>query len=1222
MKEYSAPSRILSLSGTWKLSADGVKEIPSKVPGDVLDDLRSAGLIKDPCYRMDYLDCVWCGEKEWVCRKIFRGSFPADEMHDLVFDGLSYVAEIELNGKHLATHKTMMRGLRIPVAGILRDNAENELVVRLKAFNKEELNTPVISFWSDWSEGVYDSRFAAMRGAGRKAHYSYGWDWTHGLPSCGIWRDVRVESFAVARPEKIFAETSPDGRIRLSFQLHTELEDILDCRAALEIREKETGKPVFSAAYPVKLGPGETEYVFDAQVDSPELWYPAGYGKQALYELRLQIFSGMREVASFRHRFAFRLFEIEEKRFTEKQGLFQFRVNGIPVFANGGNWVPPDMLPGTVGRERLRHLIALAAECGYNYLRVWGGGYYESDDFYDLCDEAGIMVWQDFMFGGPEVPEFDPAFRAECRREAEEVVCRLRRHPCICVWCGSNETDEFYLVDRNCKRERPGGYYYGWTLLHRDFPEIVRRLVPDAVYIPSCPFMGTAAPAGTENNAHGFGTCHTQWLPQFSPDEAFDRTVIPTFMNEFYGMCPVPASSVKRFLLPEDLDCYCNPVFSAHNMLEVQRNDEWGQIFRHLCFHDPRRRFDVPLAELLRGFEICAEELMTRYLALLRRNRKYCGGAGYWQFNSAYPMINCDIVDYYGLPKASYYAVKRAAVRTAPVLAVYDDRFDVYMVNNSAVSATGALHAALKDFYGNTLAEERKTVSLEPECSKKIFSVPRGSAVPCGSFAWAEWRGENGSSAETHRFFRDPRELRFPEAEVAIRRLTENEVVLRSNRFARRVSVTPYDTACYPSDNFFDLYPGAEKRIVFSSPLRETIRVEYENCAGRSPYVTGMRKTQNPEDDFWEIELYNPGREGRSVSVSVECENCDFECASELFIPAEETALFSIRLRSALFREYPFSVPVTLHFGETVLLETFSRISLEPVLHHGVLNLRNAWEKPLPLPRLEYRAKYADGTDFVSVMPGTVLRKGERRRFDFDVPESILPDSAVLCGGDSPIAFFESKYSPENWWSCLNARPFDGGDFPLVPAGAPLSGCRIRANEHAQFLSPMPESRAELCLFWEKGEDLIRMTLYVRGIPYSQPYEGERVWRAACIELLIGTADKRNWRDLSLALTEAGPQICLRRSSGKDCRGLVPRDAASLEVLRSGEHDLMTYRLELHPSLLGMPELSSAKEFRFGMALRYPDKNALQIYKGINYGNGLRDAGLATMNRRLEETIH
>ena len=129
MKEYSAPSRILSLSGTWKLSADGVKEIPSKVPGDVLDDLRSAGLIKDPCSRMDYLDCVWCGEKEWVCRKIFRGSFPAGEMHDLVFDGLSYVAEIELNGKHLATHKTMMRGLRIPVAGILRDKDDSSSLI-------------------------------------------------------------------------------------------------------------------------------------------------------------------------------------------------------------------------------------------------------------------------------------------------------------------------------------------------------------------------------------------------------------------------------------------------------------------------------------------------------------------------------------------------------------------------------------------------------------------------------------------------------------------------------------------------------------------------------------------------------------------------------------------------------------------------------------------------------------------------------------------------------------------------------------------------------------------------------------------------------------------------------------------------------------------------------------------------------------------------------------
>lgn len=1214
MKRHSASNRTLSLSGIWTLSADGVKEIPAKVPGDVLDDLRTAKIIKDPCFRMDYFDCVWCGEKEWVYRRTFQGDFPPSEIHDLVFDGLSYVAEIELNGHHLATHRTMMRGLRIPVNGLLRDQMENELVVRVKAFNEEELATPVISFWSNWSEGIYDSRFAVMRGAGRKANYSYGWDWTHGLPTCGIWRDVRLESFAVARAEKIFVKATQDGRVQLSFLLHTNLSDIIDCDAELEIRESGTEQLACSARYPIKLGPGDTEYELAAKVDSPHLWYPAGYGEQSLYELRLRIFSSDRSVAEFSNRFGFRSFEIEEKCFSEKQGIFQFLVNGIPVFANGGNWVPPDMLPGIVTKERLRHLIQLAKEAGYNYLRIWGGGYYESDDFYDLCDEAGIMVWQDFMFGGPEVPEFDPRFRAECRREVEEAVTRLHRHPCICVWCGSNETDEFYLVPQNCKRQRPGGHYYGWNLLHRDFPEIVSRLLPAAVYIPSCPYMGKVAPEGTANNATGFGTSHTEWLPQFASDEAFDQTVVPTFLNEFYGMCPLPASSVRRFLLPEDQDSYHNPVFSAHNMLEVQRNDEWGQIFRHLCFHDSSRRFDVPLPELLNGFEICAEELMTRYLGILRRNRKFCGGFAYWQFNSAYPMINCDLVDYYGLPKASYYAQKRASARIAPVMAIYDDRIDVYMVNNSARTAEGTLRAVQEDFCGNIKMEQAKTLSIPPECSEKIFSMPRNRAdTPADSFARAEWRNTNGTTAETHRFFCDPRELRLPEARVTIVRQNGRETVLRSDRFARRVVLSPYEQKCYPSDNFFDLYPGREKRIEFSAPLTAPLAIRYENHAGRAPYVVDMQKTKNPEDDLWRIKVYNPRHEDCTIPVSVESGSCEYECASSLAVPAEQTAELTVRLRTDCFRTYPFSVPVTLHLGETVLLESFSRMDFESILHHGVLHLQNKWQKPLTLPCLTYQATRTDGTEFRAQMPHAVLHSQESCTFDFQPPADILPDTAVLRSETSALRFFESKYPPDVWWSAMNASPFDGGDFPVVPLGSPLCGRRIRANEHTQYLLPQPESQAELSLFWEMGDDMLRMTLYVRNIPYHQPYEEERVWRATCVELLIGTRDRQHWRDWSLALTKAGPQVFLRRSSGKSESGPLPRNAGRLEVVRSEERSVMMYRLTLHPSLAGIPELAHTTAFRFGLALRYPDANALQIYKGINYGNGLRDAGLAVL---------
>ncbi len=1208
-------NRFLSLSGEWVLGADGVDCIPAHVPSDVLDDLRAAGLIKDPCHRMDYLDCVWCGKKEWVYRKVFTGNFPEGEIHELVFDALSYIAEVSLNGRHLATHRTMMRELRIPVAGILRDGAENELVVKVRAFNEAELDTPVISFWSNWSEGIFDPRLAAKRGAGRKANYSYGWDWTHGLPTCGIWRDVRVESYPVARPARVFADARPDGGIDLSFELHTRLREVIDGTALLSIRRKGgTGGVVFSAEYPLTLGPGVTEYHLAARLESPQLWHPAGHGGQPLYELALEIADGGRRLTEFETSFGFRSFEIEERRYNDSQGLFQFRVNGQPVFANGGNWVPPDMLPGTVTAERLRHLLKLATEAGYNYLRVWGGGYYESDCFYDLCDEAGIMVWQDFMFGGPEVPDFDPAFRAEVRREAEEVVARLRRHPCLCVWCGSNETDEFYLEAKNCKMRRPNGGYYGWTLLHEDIPQIVSRMVPSAVYIPSCPYRGKAAPEGTANNAVGFGTCHAEWLPQFESDEAFDRTVVPTFMNEFYGMCPLPESSARRFLSPEDQGDYNNPVFAAHNMLEVQRNDEWGQIFRHLCFHDRRRRFELPLPELLNGFGICAEELMTRYLALFRRNRKYCGGTAYWQFNSAYPMINCDIVDYYGVPKASWYATRRASVRVAPILAVYDDRIDVYMSNISGKAESGELSAALKSFRGEVISGQRRRVVAAPESSELVLSIPRGGGCDATrAFAWAQWRGDDGQEAQTHRYLCVPRELKLPEAEVEIVRRDRRSVTLRSSAFARRVIISPYDRGCYPSDNFFDLYPGCEKTVLFSAPADGQITVEHENRPGRGPYVCALEKIRNPGDDIWELELYNPGMEASVVPIRVQGDDCEHECPPSVEIPADGTARVTIRLRANLFRRHPIAIPVDIHVGGAVLLETFFRMDFGNVLSHGVLRLQNCWEKPLAIPGVEYRARLADGTELRSAMPPVVLQKGQSAAFDFRVPRDILPDTAVISCGDSQNRIFESKCDFASWWRKMDVRPFDGGDFPVVPLGSPLRGCSIRADDHVHFLRPCPDSRAQLNLFWELGTDVIRMTLYVRGIPFWQPYEGTRVWRATCVELIVGTADRREWRDLSLALTERGPQICLRRTSGTEPGGLLDSRCGRLEVLRSVEDDLTIYRLELFPSGLGMPALSGARAFRFGIAMRYPDANAMQIYNGINYGNGLSRAGLAAL---------
>ena len=473
-----------NLNGDWRLVCDDGREFPARVPGDVHLDLMRAGVIPDPNIRMNFKECRWIGDHTWSWHRDFPASPAPGKKFELVFDGLAYVAEIFVNGTLADKHKTMHRPCRLDVSKFLKDG-ENHLEVRLAPFDPSEADVPLITCpLTGWADAINKPEVCPKRGAGRKAEYTYGWDWAQWLPVCGIWRGCRLECNDFARVCNPYFRTTNEGAVNFTFQLDSVLRNVADAHCTLTIRRN--GAVVAEKSEEIVLGYGVWNYEIETSVSSPELWFPLGYGAQPLYDAELTITADCGSLTQ-KFRFAFRTVEVEQKVVSEHQEIFRFRINGKSIFAKGGNWIPSDIIPGRITDGLVRQLVSLAADAGINYLRIWGGGCYEQALFYDLCDEYGIMVWQDFMFSGSEIPDFLPEFHQECMLECETTLKRLRNHPSIIMWCGSNETDGFY--ESGCKRKRPERYG-GWRLLHVDFPEVVAKFCPGTPYLASCPSFG------------------------------------------------------------------------------------------------------------------------------------------------------------------------------------------------------------------------------------------------------------------------------------------------------------------------------------------------------------------------------------------------------------------------------------------------------------------------------------------------------------------------------------------------------------------------------------------------------------------------------------------------------------------------------------------------------------------------------------------------------------
>lgn len=360
----------LSLNGQWRLTCDDGRTFPATVPGDIILDLMRAGAVSDPNIRDNFRECRELGEHTWSYEKNFSLRLHPGTRYTLWFDGLAYVAEILVNGTPAGHHKSMHRPCRLDISARLRDG-ENHLEVRLKPFDSGIRTTPLVDFHlTGWSDAIYDRELCRKRGAGRKADYTYGWDWAQGLPVCGIWRDCGLEILRFARIRDPHIRAGLDGVVRCAFTLESVLTGVVDGALRLTVRHR--GQVAAQMEVPVVLGPGCWEYEQTLRIDNPALWYPRGYGEQPMYELEISISHGGEET-SRNVRFAFRNVELDWRNIVPEQDVFRFLVNGVSVFAKGANWIPAGIIPGRVTGDRLRTLLELAAAAEMNYLRIWGG---------------------------------------------------------------------------------------------------------------------------------------------------------------------------------------------------------------------------------------------------------------------------------------------------------------------------------------------------------------------------------------------------------------------------------------------------------------------------------------------------------------------------------------------------------------------------------------------------------------------------------------------------------------------------------------------------------------------------------------------------------------------------------------------------------------------------------------------------------------------------------
>lgn len=805
------------LHQAWVLEAtERTPEVFANVPSLVHTDLYNAGFIPDPFFGDSEKQLQWIADKKWTYNLSFTPDsqlFEHDNIH-LIFEGLDTYAQVKLNGREVLQTDNMFRYYTLDVTKLLKKDS-NQLSVSF---------TPVDEM-NKQKAAALPFKLPEIRAHSRKAPYQLGWDWGPTYATMGIWKPVKLMAWSEVKMKYPSVQTNQISADKALMELLADVEVTTDQSIELNVFVNN----VLQSGKVFNLEAGLHQLSLPFEIDNPKLWWPNGLGEQNLYTFSVEIISGGRIID--RNVFVGAIRQIELIQEADQVGeSFAFKVNGKEVFVKGANYIPHDHFPVRLNRNNTKRILKDAADVHMNMIRVWGGGVYPENDFYEICDSLGLMVWQDFMFACTMYP-FDHDFLHNVSVEAEQQIKRLRRHPSLAIWCGNNEVSEGFhnwgwqrdLEWSDTQKQKIWNGYL--ELFESILPQIVQQHDPTKPYWPSSPSTGWGRPESLElGDVHYWGV----WWGE-EPFEMYQQKV--GRFNSEYGFQAMPAmSSLRQFIESDQL-------VEGSEMLEAHQKHQRGT---KLIKAYMQRDFPVPsdLDDYVYVSQLLQAHGIGMAIEAHRSNKPITMGTLYWQLNDSWPVTSWSSIDYFGTWKALHYKLRHAY---APLLLSVTNKSDSLIlngINDTGASLSARLDVDLKDFYGNNLRSFTIPVKMDDQKANKLIAFSTKSLLSSAPsdrvFLHARLFDGDQELAEAVYYFVRPKDLKLKQVNPSIKIKQEAEYLsinIKSDYLIKNLMLLSNDANGRFEDNFMDIVPGKsyKTKFYFSGEYDQPTQIDFKH---------------------------------------------------------------------------------------------------------------------------------------------------------------------------------------------------------------------------------------------------------------------------------------------------------------------------------------------------------------------------------------------------------
>ncbi len=765
---------------------------PATVPGNIFSDLLQNKLIEDPFIGINEEKVQWVSKTDWT----YRSNFAVDKnilyKKNIVlnFKGLDTYANIYLNDSLILKTNNAFRSYSVDVKSILQK--ENQLQIEFSNTQGRELKA---------KEKLPYELPEGNRVFTRKAQFQYGWDWGPKLNTSGIWKNIYLKSWNDIVLSDVYISTNKLTKEKAILQSEVTINS--EYEGSLKIIT-EVGKQQYSNV--IDLEKGIHKYTIPLVVENPKLWWPHNIGEPYLYNIKIQLIKDRNVIDQKIMRYGLRTIELVTEKDSVGQS-FYFKVNGTPVYAKGANYIPQNSFQSNVKKTHYEKLLSNAVDANMNMLRVWGGGIYENDVFYQLCDEKGILVWQDFMFACAMYPG-NNNFLNNVQQETIEQVTRLRNHPCIALWCGNNENSEgwhrwgWQTGKTDVQKKEIWGNYL--KVFDSILPHTVNRLSRQTPYWESSPKYGRGnSKYKTEGDAHDWWVWHDGF-----PFEHFQENV-PRFMSEF-GFQSFPSFETINFINQQDSVNINTEAIKSH-----QKHSRGFKLIKEYM----QRDYPVPTSDEDYAYvsQLVQARGITMGIEAQRSAKPYNMGSLYWQLNDCWPAISWSSIDYFGNWKALHYKAKKAFNNILLSSKIEDNHIIVQLISDLPFLFKNDLFLKITDFNGNKFWSQKKTVNIQKNSNQIVGKISLDSLrvnlkkiVLVASIDTIE---------NSYHYFVKPKELELKSHNIntKIEKVKGGFLIkLTTNSLQKDVFLHTKNKGHF-SDNFFDMLPNHTKTIFFET---------------------------------------------------------------------------------------------------------------------------------------------------------------------------------------------------------------------------------------------------------------------------------------------------------------------------------------------------------------------------------------------------------------------